>query len=37
MSDDTTPNEIDDLVDAWIHDHPEIWDAALSEADGRRH
>jgi hypothetical protein len=34
MSDDTTPNEIDDLVDAWIRDHPEIWDAAYPKPTG---
>jgi hypothetical protein len=28
MSDDTTPDAIADLVDAWIREHPEIWDDA---------
>lgn len=31
MSDDRTPNELADLVDVWIRDHPEIWEAAYSE------
>lgn len=31
MSDDQTPTEIADLVDAWIRDHPETWDAAYSK------
>lgn len=31
MSDDRTPNELADLVDVWIRDHPEIWEAAYPE------